>query len=110
VAAYLSRLSGFRRSAKGKRIKPCSPKTIRRCSAELVAAARMAVRLGIPITSLTSLEALLHPDVAEKIVDAYWKANGEEPRIYTIELRQKFLSIARETGCVDQPGLARRRP
>ncbi len=70
----------------------------------------MAVRLGIPITSLTSLEALLHPDVAEKIVDAYWKANGEEPRIYTIELRQKFLSIARETGCVDQPGLARRRP
>jgi hypothetical protein len=107
VRAYLGRVAGFRRSTKGRRIKPCMPKTIRRCRAELVAAARMAVRLGIPIASLTSLGALLHPGVAEQIIDAYWKANGEEPRTYTIELGQKLLSIARETGCVDQAGLER---
>src|SRR5262249_24066441 len=76
VEAYLGRLSGFRRSAKGKRIKPCSPKTIRRCRAELVAAARMAVRVGIPIDSLNSLGALLEPNVAEQIINAYWQANG----------------------------------
>jgi hypothetical protein len=107
LEAYLTELTGFRRSAKGKRIRPCKPKTIKRCRAELAAAARTAVRLGIPIASLDSLGALLHPDVAEQIIDAYWKDNGEEPRIYTIELGQKFLSIARETGCVDEAGLER---
>ena len=39
----------------GKRIQPCSPGTIRYRLAELVAMARMAVRLGVPIESLTSL-------------------------------------------------------
>jgi len=107
VEAHLNRLTQIRRSAKGKRIRPCKPTTIRRCRAELEAAARMAVRIGIPIASLDSLGALLHPDVAEQIIDAYWKADGEEPRIYTIELGQKFLSIARETGCVDEAALER---
>jgi len=107
VDAYLAGLCEFRRSARGKRIKPCKPRTIARCRAELIASARMAVRLGIPIGNLDSLGALLHPDVAERIIDAYWKANGDEPRIYTIELGQKFLSIARETGRVDEAGLER---
>jgi hypothetical protein len=30
--------------------------------------ARMAVRLGVPIASLTSLAALLHPDVVELVI------------------------------------------
>jgi integrase len=107
VEAYLSQLTRIRRSAKGKRIKPCKPSTIRRCRAELVAAARMAVRIDMPISSIDSLGALLHPDVAEQIIDAYWKADGAEPRIYTIELGQKFLSIARETRCVDEAALER---
>jgi hypothetical protein len=42
------------------------PTTIRYRRAELVAMARMAVRLGVPIESLTSLAALLHPDVAKR--------------------------------------------
>jgi integrase len=82
-------------------------KTIRRCRTELIAAARMAVRIGIPIANLASLGALLHPEVAERVIDAYWAADGEEPSIYTIELGQKFLSIARETGCVDEAGIER---
>ena len=46
----------------------------------------MAVRLGVPIESLTSLGALLHPDVVERVIDAYWKKNGEEPKTGTIDL------------------------
>ena len=107
VEAYLNGLTRIRRSAKGKRIRPCKPSTIRRCRAELVAAARMAVREGVPIESLTSLAALLHPDVVERIIDAYWKADGEEPRVYTIDLGWKFLSLARQTGQFDDAALER---
>ena len=67
----------------------------------------MAVRLGVPIESLTSLAALLHPDVVEPVIDAYWKKNGDEPKIFTIDLGWKLLRIARETGCLDQAALDR---
>jgi integrase len=107
VEAYLNGLNRIRRSASGKRIRPCKPSTIRRCRAELVAAARMAVREGVPVASLTSIADLLHPDVAERVIDAYWKADGAEPRIYTIDLGWKFLSIARQTGCLDEAALER---
>jgi hypothetical protein len=79
VAAHLNGLTRIRRSANGKRMRPCKASTIRRCRAELVAAARMAVRESIPISSLTSLQALVHPEVAEKIIDAYWRADGPDP-------------------------------
>ena len=46
----------------------------------------MAVRLGVPIQSLTSLAALLHPDVVELVIDAYWHKNGEEPKTGTVDL------------------------
>ncbi len=65
------------------------------------------MRQGIPIESLTSLKALLDPDVAEKIIDSYWKQDGEEPSVYTIDLAWKFLSIARATGCLDAAALER---
>ena len=107
VEAYLKGLTRIRRSASGKRIRPCKPSTIRRCRAELVAAARMAVREGVPVANLTSIADLLHPDVAERVIDAYWKADGAEPRIYTIDLGWKFLSIARQTGCLDEAALER---
>ena len=107
VEAYLRGLTRIRRGASGKRIRPCKPSTIRRCRAELVAAARMAVREGVPVASLTSIADLLHPDVAERVIDAYWKADGAEPRIYTIDLGWKFLSIARQTGCLDEAALER---
>ena len=67
----------------------------------------MAVREGVPIASLTSIADLLHPDVAERVIDAYWKADGAEPRTYTIDLGWKFLSIARQTGCLDEAALER---
>jgi integrase len=107
VEAHLQGLNRIRRSGKGKRIRPCKPSTIRRCRAEIVAAARMAVRQGVAITSLTSIADLLHPDVAELVIDAYWQADGAEPKTYTIDLACRFLSIARETGCLDEPALER---
>jgi hypothetical protein len=59
VDHYFSGLAKPHRSLNGKRIQPCCAGTIRTRRAELVAMARMAVRLGVPIESLTSLAALL---------------------------------------------------
>ena len=47
---------------------------------ELVAAARMAVRTGVAIADLNSLSALLAPDVAEKVLDAYWARTARSRR------------------------------
>jgi integrase len=104
---YFASLAQVHRTLGGKRIQPCSPATIATRRAELVAMARMVVQLGVPIESLTSLGALLHPDVVEKIIDAYWAKNGEEPKTFTIDLGKKVLRMARETGCLDQPALDR---
>ncbi len=104
---YFAGLAKPHRTLNGKRIQPCSPGTIRTRLAELVAMARMAVRLGMPIESLTSVGALLHPDVVELAIDAYWKKNGEVPNTGTIDLGKKVLRMARETGCLDQAALER---
>ena len=104
---YFAGLAKPHRTLNGKRIQPCSLATIRTRRAELVAMARMAVRLGVPIESLTSLAALLHPDVVERVIDAYWQKNGDEPKTGTIDLGKKVLRMARETGCLDQAALDR---
>jgi integrase len=65
------------------------------------------VELGVPVESLTSLAALLHPDVVEPVIEAYWKKNGNEPKIFTIELGGKLFRIARETGCLDEKAIER---
>jgi integrase len=104
---YFSELARPHRSLAGKRLQPCSPGTIRTRRAELVAMARLAVRLGVPIASLTSLAALLQPDVVERVIDAYWQKNGEKPKRATIDLGGKVLRMARETGCLNQTALDR---
>jgi integrase len=107
VDDYLATLARPHRSLNGKRIQPCSPGTIQTRRAELVAMARMAVRLGVPIESLVSLASLLQPDLVERVIDAYWQKNGVEPTISTIDLGWKLLRMARETGCLDQAALGR---
>jgi Phage integrase family len=57
----------------------------------------MAVRCGVPINSLDSLNALLAPDVAEKVLEAYWQKDGKVPKDFTINLACRFLAIAKET-------------
>jgi hypothetical protein len=97
VDKYLKGLTQIRKSRTGRHIKPLRPSTIRGRRAELQAAARMAVKIGIPIEKLDSLRALLKPKVAEKILDAYWQKNGDKPKIYTIDLARRFVAIAKET-------------
>ena len=98
IDGYLAGFAKPHRTLSGKRIQPCSASTIRYRRAELVAFSRMAVKLGVPIESLTSLGALLHPDVVESVIDAYWKKNGEEPNTGTIDLGWKLLRMAQTTG------------
>jgi hypothetical protein len=105
IDVYLNGLTRIRRSAKGKRIRPCAASTIKNRRAELVATARKAVAEGIGIKSLTSLGALLDPAVVNKVIDAYWKADGARPNVYTIDLGCKLSSIARETGCLKPDAL-----
>ena len=104
---YWDGLTKPRRSLSDQRIRPCRPATIRASRAALLAMARMAVRQGVPIEKLTSLAALLHPDVVEGVVAAYWEKNGDEPKVWTIDLSWKLLRIARATGCLDQAALNR---
>jgi integrase len=106
IDKYLAGLGKLRRGSDGKRSRPCSPKTIATRRAELVAVARMAVRQGIPIESLTSFAALLDPDVVGPVLDAYWKKNGKEPKVYTIDLGWKLLSMAKQIG-LDEAAIER---
>jgi integrase len=41
---------------------------------------------------------LLQPDVAKTLLDAYWRRNGDTPRVYTIDLGWKLVQLAREIG------------
>jgi hypothetical protein len=100
VDKYLKGLTRIRKSRTGRHVKPLQPSTIRGRLAELQAAARMAVRIGIPIEKLNSLRSLLKPKVAEQILDAYWEKNGEKPKLYTIDLARRFVAIAKETKCL----------
>jgi integrase len=107
IDVYFAGLAKPHRTLDGKRIHGCGPATIRTRRAEIVAMARKAVRLGVPIESLTSLAALLHPDVAERVLDAYWQRNGQEPKTATINLGWTLLRMARETHCLDQVAVDR---
>jgi integrase-like protein len=102
VDQYLHGLTRIRRGRTGQRIRSLKPSTITTRRRELAGAARMAVKAGVPIETLTSLSALLAPDVAEKVLDAYWAQNGETPKQFTIDLAGRFLAIATETKCLSE--------
>src|SRR5262249_8290881 len=103
----LQSLTKVRKGRSGRRIRPLKPTTIRQRRMELAAAARMAVKSGVPIGDLNSLSAVLSPHVAEKLLDAYWIKNGETPKAFTIDLACRFVAIARETKCIDEAACER---
>jgi hypothetical protein len=43
---------------------------------------------------------MLRPEVANTVIDAYWKKNGDVPSTYTINLACRFEAIARQTACL----------
>jgi integrase len=81
--------------------------TIRTRRTELISFAKKAVRLGIPIGDLSSLAALLDPDIVERVLDDQWKRDGDEPKVYTIDLAKKLVSVARFRRCFDEAQLER---
>jgi site-specific recombinase XerD len=107
VDRHLQGLAQVRKGRNGRRIRPLKLSTIRQRRMELAAAARMAVKSGVPIRDLNSLSALLSLDVVEKILDAYWAKNGETPKAFTIDLACRFVAIARETKCIDEAACER---
>jgi hypothetical protein len=102
VDRYLAGLNGRRRGPSGQRIRPLHTSTITARGREFYVMARTAVKSGVPIESLDSLGALMAPEIAEKILDALWRKNGEEPTTFTINLGWRFLGIAKETKCLDE--------
>ena len=64
--------------------------------------AKKAVRLGVPIDSLTSLAALIEPALVDKVVDSEWQKAGDHPKTTTIDLGKKLVAVARSVGCLDQ--------
>jgi integrase len=101
VEAYLASLAKLHRSPNGKRRRPCRPSTLRTRKAEIIAFARKAVAIGIPIDSLGSLAALLDPMLVENVFNAY-RAGKETPSRYLIELAGKMYSIAHTIGMEDE--------
>jgi integrase len=102
---YLTSLTKPRRGIDNKRLGACKSSTIRTRRNDLVSFAKKAVRLGIAIDSLTSMQKLLDPEIVTLVIDDEWKKAGEEPKTTTIDLGKKLLAIARSVGCVDEAGL-----
>lgn len=105
IEGYLAGLNRIRQNSTGQRIRPCKPSTITTRRRELVAAVRMAVQVGVPLGSLTSLAALIHPDVAEKVFEGYWPKEEEAPSTYTINLSCRFVALAHSVGRLDEAAL-----
>jgi integrase len=105
IEDHLAGLKLIRRNKAGQRIRPCKPSTITTRRRELVAAVRMAVKVGVPLAGLTSLSALIHPDVAEKVLDGYWRKDGDAPATYTINLSCRFVALAHSVGGLDEAAL-----
>lgn len=98
LEAYLALLAKPHRSANGKRRRPCRASTVATRRTELVAFVRRAVAVGIPLCQLSSLEALLAPDIVRPVFEAYLGPEDSRPRHYVIDLAWKLLSIARMIG------------
>lgn len=98
VDAYLKFLTAIHRDNNGRRLAPCTGTTLTTRKRELLAGANMAVQAGVPLQSLTSLAAMLRPEVATIIINAYWQRDGDVPASYTINLAVRFEAIARQMG------------
>jgi hypothetical protein len=107
IKGYLIGLTRIRRNTAGKRRKPCESSTITTRKRELVAAVRMAVKAGVPLDSLTSLKAFVQPDVAEKVLEGYWRKDGDIPKTYTINLSCRFVALAHAIGGIGEDELRR---
>jgi len=105
AAAHLKFLATHRRSQSGKHLRPCKASTLRTRRTDLIGFAKKAVRLGVPMEDLSSLAALLNPELVDRILDKEWEANGDEPKTTTIDLAKKLVAVARSANCLTQKQL-----
>jgi integrase len=106
LEAYLASLARPRRSRSDKRLPPARASTILTRRRELGAFIGKAVEIGMPLERLTSLSALLDPNVVRRVLDAYWKSNGDTPKTYTIDLAWELHAIAQTTRALPPEALA----
>ena len=102
MADYLTSMSRVRRTMDGKRLSPCKESTIRTRRTDLVSMAKKAVRIGIPIDSITSMADLINPTLVEKVIESEWEKAGTEPKSTTIDLGKKLVAVARSVGCLSK--------
>jgi hypothetical protein len=94
VDAYLFGLRKVRKSASGRRHRPCKDSTINVRRARLIAFARKAVASGVPIGKLASFRDMLSADVVERLLLEYWPDREKPPRVYVIDLVAMLTSIS----------------
>ena len=98
IEVYLTNLAKRHLTAKGRRRRGSKASTVATRRRELEAFVRMANSTGIPMGSLTSLIALLRPDVVQPTFEAYLDRSDGKPKGYTIDLAWKLHSIAKLVG------------
>jgi hypothetical protein len=82
--SYLTSLTKARRGIDKKRLGACKSSTIQTRRNDLVSLAKKAVKLGVPLNSLTSMGKLLDPEIVGRVIDDEWKKAGDEPKTTTI--------------------------
>ena len=107
IELYLDRSKGVHRGKANQRIRPCKTSTLTTRRRELIGAARMAVKEGVPINTLTSLRALVDPEVVEKVLGGYWPKGTKVPPTYAINLSARFVAIAHSLTGFDNEALER---
>ena len=100
VDAYLDSLTRVRKTAKGKRVLPAKPTTIKSRRSSLEAALRTASRIGIGMDELGSLSAFLDPAVSRRVLEAYWPKGAKQPPIFAVDLCGLFVGIAHSANCL----------
>jgi hypothetical protein len=98
IEAYLANLARRHLTAKGRWRRGSKASTVATRRRELEAFARTANSSGIPLESLTSLIAMLRPDVVRPTFEAYLDRSDGKPKGYAIDLAWKLHSIAKLVG------------
>lgn len=98
IEAYLANLARRHLTANGRRRRGSKASTVATRRRELEAFVRTANSAGIPLDSLTSLIAMLHPDVVRPTFEAYLDRSDGKPKGYAIDLAWKLHSIAKLVG------------
>ena len=95
VEQYLAWLGGAVLFDRPEVERPNKQSTVNTRRREIVGAVNAALEAGYTIEGIGSLSALVEPECVRKILEVYLARADGEPKVFTIELAGKFVSIAR---------------